>query len=274
LIAAHEIVTLPSASTVDALRKGTRGPIDPSHKIAIFADPVLGRSDPRVRPNSATPRGPAAAIAPAALFRSAHESGFSTLDRLPFARTEAAAIFAVAPQAETLVALDFDASRETALSEVGRYRVLHFATHALLNSQHPERSGILLSMVDRDGTPRDGFLRLQDIYGLRLNADLVVLSACRTALGKDVRGEGLVGLTRGFLYAGATAVVASLWDVRDRSTAELMTRMYRAMLQDHLLPAAALRAAQTSMAKEPRWSAPAHWAGFTIQGDWLPHPRR
>src|SRR6185436_6501170 len=125
-----------------------------------------------------------------------------------------------------------------------------------------------------DGMPIDGFLRLQDIYNLRLNADLVVLSACLTALGRDVRGGVLVGLTRGFLYAGAPAVVASLWDVRDRSTAELMTRMYRAMFRDHLMPVAALRAAQTSMSKDPRWSAPAHWAGFTLQGDWHPLPQR
>jgi hypothetical protein len=156
----------------------------------------------------------------------------------------------------------------TALAEMGRYRIVHFATHALLNSRHPELSGIILSLVDRDAQPIDGFLRLHDVYNLPLNADLVVLSACRTALGKDISGEGLVGLTRGFMYAGAPAVVASLWDVRDRSTSELMTRFYRAMLRDGLAPAAALRAAQASMWRSPRWSAPAHWAGFILQGDW------
>jgi len=122
--------------------------------------------------------------------------------------------------------------------------------------------------VNRDGAAMDGFLRLHDIHNLRLNADLVVLSACRTALGKELRGEGLIGLTRGFFYAGAPAVVASLWDVRDRSTAELMTRCYRAMLQDNLPPAAALRAAQIAMWRDPRWSSPTHWAGFILQGDW------
>jgi CHAT domain-containing protein len=281
LIAHHQVVTLPSASALDALRRADRAPVDSSRKLAIFADPVLRAGDPRVVPVApANSRPPARSEketppVPEALgIRSARESGLSTLDRLPFARAEADAIAAFAPPAQTLQALDFDASRENALAELGRYRIVHFATHALLNSEHPERSGILLSMVDRNGAPVDGFLRLQDVYNLHLNADLVVLSACRTALGKEVRGEGLIGLTRGFLYAGAPAVVASLWDVRDRSTAELMTRMYRAMFRDHLVPAAALRAAQTSMWSDPRWSAPAHWAGFTIQGDWQPLPLR
>jgi CHAT domain-containing protein/Tfp pilus assembly protein PilF len=274
MIAHHEIVTLPSASTLDALRRTPRSPVDSSRKLAVFADPVLRPGDPRVAAG-ARPAAAASGTPPESLaFRSARESGFTTLQRLPFARAEADAIVALAPRGETFRALDFDASRETALAELGRYRLVHFATHALLNSEHPEHSGILLSMIDRQGAPIDGFLRLQDVYNLQLHADLVVLSGCRTALGKDVRGEGLVGLTRGFLHAGAPAVVASLWDVRDRSTAELMTRMYRAMFRDRLVPAAALRAAQASMSKDPRWSAPSHWAGFTIQGDWNPLPPR
>ena len=281
LIARHQIAMLPSASTLEALRRTDRAPIDSSRTLAVFADPVLRQRDPRVAARAAVDRRPPPSgereEPPAAetdALRAARESGLSTLGRLPFARAEADAIAALAPRAQILKALDFDASREAALAEISRYRLVHFATHALFNSRHPERSGILLSMVDRDGTAIDGFLRLQDIYNLRLNADLVVLSACRTALGRDIRGEGLVGLTRGFLYAGAPAVVASLWDVRDRSTAELMTRMYRAMFRDHLMPVAALRAAQTSMSRDPRWSAPAHWAGFTLQGDWQPRPRR
>jgi len=96
----------------------------------------------------------------------------------------------------------------------------------------------------------------------------VVLSACRTALGPDVRGEGLVGLTRGFWYAGAPRVVASLWDVRDQATAELMRRFYRGLLKDGLRPAAALRAAQVSMRRQERWASPYYWAGFVLQGEW------
>jgi len=114
----------------------------------------------------------------------------------------------------------------------------------------------------------DGFLRMHEIYNLRLPADLVVLSACQTALGRDIRGEGLIGLTRGFMYAGARSVVASLWQVDDESTAELMKRFYRAMLKEKRRPADALRAAQLEMSRDKRWSAPFHWAGFILQGEW------
>ena len=147
-------------------------------------------------------------------------------------------------------------------------RVVHFATHGFLNSETPELSGLVLSLVDREGNPTDGFLRLHDVYALSLAADLVVLSGCRTALGKEVRGEGLLGLTRGFFYAGAPRVMASLWPVRDRATAELMQRFYRGLLRDGLPPAAALRAAQRSLRREPRWRDPYYWAPFVIQGDW------
>jgi len=132
----------------------------------------------------------------------------------------------------------------------------------------PSCRGLLLSLVNKQGQSQDGFLRLHEVYNLELNADLVVLSACQTALGKEIKGEGLVGLTRGFMYAGAPRVVASLWKVDDKATAELMRRFYRAMLTDGLRPAAALRAAQVSMWKEKRWEAPYYWAGFVLQGEW------
>jgi CHAT domain-containing protein len=166
-------------------------------------------------------------------------------------------------------ALDFEASKATATGgRLSQYRIVHFATHGLINSRHPELSGIVLSLVDQQGRPQDGFLRLHDVYNLKLDADLVVLSGCRTAVGKDVRGEGLIGLTRGFMYAGAPRVVASLWDVRDEATAELMKRFYEAMLRQRMPPAAALRAAQLSMTREKRWEAPYYWAGFVLQGEW------
>ncbi len=107
-----------------------------------------------------------------------------------------------------------------------------------------------------------------DLFDLRLSADLVVLSACRTALGKEVRGEGILGLTRGFFGAGAPRVVVSYWSVDDRATAELMIRFYRGMLQDGLRPAEALRRAQLSLRAEDAWKAPYYWAGFALQGEW------
>jgi CHAT domain-containing protein len=237
--------------------------------LAILADPVFGVADPRVpRTGSAQPRN-VARRANRDLVRSAGDTGARTLHRLRFTADEARRIAAIAPSADTVVALGFDASRERALArDLQQYRFVHFATHALVNTRHPELSGIVLSLVSPEGNGQEGFLRLPDIYNLRLGADLVVLSACQTALGRDVRGEGLIGLTRGFMYAGARAVVSSLWDVRDEQTSELMTRFYRGMLRDGLRPAAALRAAQRSMLDDPAWAAPVHWAGFVLQGEW------
>jgi CHAT domain-containing protein len=152
--------------------------------------------------------------------------------------------------------------------DLSRFRYIHFATHGLLNSAQPELSGLVFSLVDETGQPQDGFLRLHEVFNLKLNAEVVVLSACQTALGKEVRGEGLIGLTRGFMYAGAPRVLASLWPVDDLATAELMKRFYRGLLKDNARPAAALRAAQLEIAKQKRWAAPFYWAGFVMQGEW------
>ena len=173
------------------------------------------------------------------------------------------------PARDGMLALGFRANRATATGpELAQYRIVHFATHGLLNSEHPELSGILLSLFDETSKRQDGFLQLHEIYNLNLPAELVVLSACQTALGKDIKGEGLVGLTRGFIYAGAARVVASLWKVDDAATAELMSQFYKAMLGEGMRPAAALRAAQVHMWRQPRWRAPYYWAGFILQGEW------
>jgi len=182
---------------------------------------------------------------------------------------EADAIIKLAPWGTGLKAVGFEANRQRVLGqELSGYRVVHFATHGLINDQHPELSGIVLSLFDSEGRSQDGFLRLHDIYNLRLPADLVVLSACSTGLGKDIRGEGLIGLTRGFMYAGASGVIASLWKVDDVATAELMKRFYTAMLKDNLRPAAALRRAKMEMWRQKRWQAPFYWAAFELQGEW------
>jgi CHAT domain-containing protein len=198
--------------------------------------------------------------------RSFHRDGFG---RLVFSDEEADFITGLAPRNSTLKATGFEASRQLVASgELGRYRIVHFATHGLINSEHPELSGLVLSLVDENGKPQDGFLRTHEIFNLQLPADLVVLSACQTALGKEIKGEGLVGLTRGFMYAGAERVVASLWQVDDQATSRLMRHFYRGMLKEGLRPAAALRAAQIEMSRSSRWSAPYYWAGFVIQGEW------
>jgi CHAT domain-containing protein len=193
----------------------------------------------------------------------------TTLSRLPFSREEAQAILSLAPRDASLEATGFRATRELATGgELPAYRIVHFATHGLLNAESPDLSGLVLSLVDEVGRRRDGVVRLRDVQRMKLSADLVVLSGCQTALGKEISGEGLVGLTRGFLHAGARNVVASLWRVDDLATAELMKRFYGPMLRDGKPAAAALRQAQIEMSRTKRWSAPFYWAGFVIQGDW------
>jgi CHAT domain-containing protein len=274
LVEDHEIVQLPALSVIASLRQDAEsGPRAPAawdlaapRALAVLADPVLEASDPRVR---AAPGVGRTAPRPADLTRSLRAAGEEGLGRLPFTRREAEAIQALAPPGSAFLALDFEASRATAVSPVVREaRVVHFATHGLVDGEHPELSGLVLSLVDASGRPQDGFLRLHDIYNLQLGAELVVLSACRTAAGREVRGEGVLGLTRGFLYAGAPRVLASLWDVRDEASAELMRRFYRGLLREGRRPAAALRAAQVSLIREPRWNAPYYWAGFVLQGEW------
>ena len=175
----------------------------------------------------------------------------------------------LAGETDVLKAVDFKASRATALGgALSGHRIVHLATHGAINSERPALSALILSQVDEHGARQNGYLRLHDIYNLRLDADLVVLSACQTALGKEIKGEGLVGLTRAFLYAGAPRVVASLWQVNDLATAELMKKFYAGMLQRHLRPAAALRAAQIELSRDPRWPSPYYWAGFVLQGEW------
>lgn len=274
LLLHHEIVSAPSASTLAVLRKQTANrPLAP-HAIAILADPVFAVNDERLQTSEIASRAigseAASNILPEYVARSANQIGINgTPDRLPFTRQEAEAILALVPDAEEFKALDFQANRAIATSEeLSQYLVVHFATHGFLNSVNPALSGIVLSLVDERGNPIDGFLRLHDIYNLNLAADLVVLSACQTGLGEEIKGEGLVGLSRGFMYAGAPRLVVSLWSVDDLGTSELMSRFYRNYLQAGLTPAAALRTAQIEMLQTPEWKSPYFWAAFNFQGEW------
>jgi len=268
LVVDHEIVSLPSASVMAVLRQETADRKPAGKTLAVLADPVFSRDDSRVS-SSGKSRAIEEPLPAADAKRSAAESGLTDLARLRFSRQEADAIMRLAADHLKLEAVDFAASRALATSaDLGQYRIIHFAAHGLINNRHPELSGVVLSLVDEQGRPQNGFLRLYDIYNLRLAADLVVLSACQTALGKEIQGEGIIGLTRGFMYAGAPRVVASLWQIDDRATAELMKRFYGAMLGEALRPAAALRTAQVSMWREKRWQVPYYWAAFTLQGEW------
>lgn len=275
LVDDYEVINAPSASILDGLRqKAARR--QPTKMLAAFGDPVFASNYAQL---TNTDTGEQLAAMQALETRNLRHAlrdielngdSFdpSVLKPLFYAKRELAYLRDVASGGETLVATDFAATREQLLNtDLTQYAILHFATHGLLDPKRPENSGLVLSTVSRDGRAQNGFVGLQDIYALRAPVDLVVLSACQTALGKDVRGEGLLGLTRGFLYAGASSVVASLWKVDDEATAELMKQFYTNMLQNGMTPAEALRAAQNSIRHRPEWRSPYYWAAFTLQGD-------
>ena len=275
LIFAHEVITLPSASSFAVQRKFLAGRKPAPRALAVIADPVFSTSDPRFRNSGRTVRIREENVSTKAngdesrIIEHLSPTGELSIRRLPFTRQEAEQILAVSPSASNLRALDFRANRSLATSdELSKYRYVHFATHGYLDSARADLSAIVLSLVDEQGKTQDGFLRAYDIYNLHLPAELVVLSACETGLGKDVKGEGLVGLTRGFMYAGARRVIVSLWNVNDKATASLMEGVYAGMLKSHKTPAASLRAAQIEMLRQPQWQSPYYWAGFIMQGEW------
>jgi CHAT domain-containing protein len=262
---AAEIVTLPSASVLVELRRNRAARPARTLRAAVLADPVFRPDDPRV---SAPARVPETTQASADLRREGGLLSPDALTRLPFSREEARAIGALAGPS-TFIGLDFDASRATIdAGRLGRPEVLHIATHAMVDETQPELSGIVLSLVDERGGRVRGFLPLAEVYDLPVSADLVVLSACRTAVGPEMRGEGLVSLTRGFMYAGSLRVIASLWSVEDEATAVFMHTFYESLFTQRLPASAALRAAQRTLQRTPRWSSPYYWAAFAFHGDW------
>ncbi len=282
LIVDHEIVSLPSASALSVLRRELMGRAPAAKTLAVVADPVFEKDDERVKGTKTGQRrnaGPKRSIEMRSTsdldtgesLRSTRQSDsdeVTQIHRLPFTRREADQILALVPGADRFKALDFDANRTIATSPVlGQYRYVHFATHGFLNTSHPELSGIVLSLVNRQGAEQDGFLWAHEVYNLRLPAEMVVLSGCRTGLGKEIKSEGLVGLTRGFMYAGSARVLVSLWDIDDKASAELMAHLYKAILTEHMTPAAALRTAQLKVSNDKRWQAPYYWAAFVLQGE-------
>ena len=271
LLVEHEIVTAPSTSTIAIQREQLQNRPTVAKMIAVLADPVFSLNDSRVTRNA--PQQNPQTLDNLALKRATRNLGIGegakTYNRLEYTRTEAEEILALVPENQRLQALDFQASLEQAKNpNLSEYQIVHFATHGLLDSVNPELSGVVLSLFNQQGQAEDGFLRIQDIFNLNLPAELVVLSACQTGLGKDTKGEGLVGMTRGFMYAGARRVIVSLWSVNDASTSELMTKFYQKMLQGEENPIHALRQTQLEMWKSEEWQSPYYWGAFTVQGDW------
>ena len=255
-----EIRYLPSASVLTAL--GGRGGGRPrwNHLLAVFADAVFSDIDPRLRPVAGPSDLDPAATATQRLLQ-------GPLPRLPHTAREAEAILDLVGEGlHSQAFLGFDATKQAVIQgRADSFQILHFATHALIDERFPELSGLVLSRRDRAGSALDGDLHLHEIYGLRLAAEMVVLSGCQTALGQRVRGDGLVSLARGFLYAGASQLLVSLWSVDDEATAELMAELYRGILERGESSVTALRSAQLRMRGHERWDAPYYWAGFVLQ---------
>ncbi|MEO1376254.1 MAG: CHAT domain-containing protein, partial [Cyanobacteria bacterium J06635_10] len=264
----HEIVNLPSASTIAIQReKLTKRNIAPK-KIAILADPVYNSNDEQVR-GKAENKSLQLELEHSALKRSAKTLNRKLWGRLPHTATEAKAILKLVPNSISLRAFRFDANYNLATSKnLNQYQILHFATHGFVNPEQPELSGIVLSLFSKDGEQIPGYLRLADLFEQDYPAELIVLSACETGLGKNVSGEGIVGLTRGLMYAGAARVALSLWQVDDKGTSVLMQEFYKQMLQGNKTPSQALRAAQRKLWANPDWRNPHYWAAFTFQGEW------
>jgi CHAT domain-containing protein len=272
----HEIVNLPSASAIAIQRQELANRKPAPKQLAILADPVYSATDTRVtgkREN--TQLGTELQIERSALARSAKNLQRSGWERLPNTAIEAKAIlnlvnsFTKSPN--SIQALNFDANFDWAANPtLNQFRILHFATHGFADTTNPENSGIVLSQFDKQGKPIRGFLKLGDLFNQDYPAELIVLSACQTGLGKEVNGEGLVGLTRGLMYAGAERVAVSLWNVNDKGTSVLMQEFYKEMLQHNKTPAAAMRTAQIKLWSNPEWRNPYYWAAFTVSGEWLP----
>ncbi len=271
ILLTNEVVYEPSASALKIIQSSPAAAKPPQKDLLVFADPVFSKDDDRLTGLDTTKTDLTSAFL--GLFRSGES--IDKLPRLPASNEEAQAISNVIGVSRSTVRSGFEANRDAALStDITDYKILHFATHGVVDEKRPELSGIVLSMYGQDGKRNDGgFIRLQDVYGMNLNADLVVLSACDTGVGKDVKGEGLMSLNNAFLQAGAKSVVSSLWKVDDDATKELMTGFYRGLADDNLTTSAALRRAQIKMYNDPRFHSPFYWASFTVEGDFANPPK-
>ena len=272
LLTKHQVIHLPSASTVAINRNQLQQRTTATNTLAIIADPVFSPDDKRFKGETNPPSNTNHGTDNLAQLNLERSTATAELDLqpLPFTRDEADNIIELLQGKSSLGIFDFEANlNRIKRPDLSEYQIIHFATHGIFNREYPELSGLVVSLVDQQGNPQNGFLRLNDIFNLNLPAELVVLSACQTGSGKNIKGEGIVGLTRGFMYAGAPRIIASLWNVNDASTAELMSQFYQKYLQENMPPAEALRQAQLAMwQSNVDWRKPYYWAAFTLQGEW------
>lgn len=263
----HEITYAPAGQAIAAAiaRPRTTHPIE----LLLAADPVTNLRDTRLQSHSATPPQPSdwtdTARAAGVLVDG------TQLPRLAYATEEARRLTQALPQTHILPLLGFDANRDRVLDLLPKARFVHFISHGLADLEKPRASGLALSFWNREGRTQDGFLRFDQISELNIDADLVTLAACETAVGRVLGSNGIPSLANAFLRAGARRVISSLWKVDDAATAELMVEFYKNLLSEKKpTPAQALWQAQKHVAAQPRWRNPYYWAGFTLSGDWRP----
>ncbi|MCA1577269.1 MAG: CHAT domain-containing protein [Acidobacteria bacterium] len=286
LVKTNEIIYAPSASVVGAIKQ-QRAKTD-NRAILVIADPVFNSNDARAKKGTAAPAlattpdaearglGIQSAVADVAGTTPTPSAANAAMEGLPLARLNGTRVeadqiskLAKASGGQADVWLDLDANEENlGTRDISKYRIIHVATHGLLNAERPQFTGVVLSLVGNQ--TRDGFVRTDEVFNLRLGSPLVMLSACETGLGKEKRGEGVMGLTRAFMYAGAPTVGVSLWSVADKSTADLMTDFYQRLLSTTATTTSsgALRGAQLAMISGKKYSAPFYWAPFVLVGDW------
>jgi CHAT domain-containing protein len=270
LVETYEIVNAPSASILGQLRQEKLLRPRSTRVVAAFGDPAFKSNYAELKNLGSS--AVTASTRSASGERSVEVDADSLADpakiqSLFYSKFELQNLRNLVGQ-DAFVKTGFDASRAALeTTDFSKFAILHFATHGLLDPENPQKSGFYLSTIDEAGHDQNGFISMQDVYNLRVPVALLVLSACRTALGKEVSGEGLIGLTRGFMHAGASSVVASLWKVDDEATSELMKDFYTNILKKDMRPAEALREAQNTLRQNPQWRSPYYWAGFTFQGE-------
>ena len=263
ILLTNETVNEPSALLLLTQRQNSAKKTKAAADVLIFADPVFSADDSRLTKNDAENTS----------VRFRFTDSLDSLSRLIASKDESDSILSIVGNTNSDGFSGFDATREKLLeTDVSVYKVLHFATHGLINEERPELSGIVLSRFNENGEKLNETIRLQDIYGLNLKNDLVVLSACSTGIGKEIKGEGLMSLNNAFLQSGSKAVISSLWKVDDFATLELMKNFYTEMSEKNVSPSIALRTAKIKLRENPQYESPFYWAAFTFHGDFQNKP--
>ena len=272
ILLTNEMIYEPSAQTLSLLSKNGNQEGRAEKTLLIFSDPVFNNSDWRLSDEIKSSVNVKQNNDSADKFR--YVESLNTLQRLEASKTEAEQIIKIVGGSNSTSFSGFAANRENLLKvNAADYKIIHFATHALVNEKRPELSGIILSRFDENGAKLDETFRINDIYSLNLNADLIVLSACNTGLGKEVKGEGLQSLNNAFLQVGAKSVIASLWKVEDNAAHELMKNFYEELATESVAPSEALRRAKIKLRQNPQYRSPFYWAAFTVQGDFRNIPK-